>query len=45
MPDTTTDRERSASPWRRLGWFALIWSASLVLWLAFSYGFKGVFGL
>jgi hypothetical protein len=45
MPATTTERGRSRSRWRRLGWFALIWCASLIAWLAFSYGFRGLLGL
>lgn len=44
MPDTTTEGQRATTTWRRVGWFALIWCASLVAWLAFSYGFKTLFG-
>jgi hypothetical protein len=40
MPGTTTKNRRAATAWRRLGWFA-----SLAAWLAFSYGFKALFGL
>jgi hypothetical protein len=45
MPGTTTKNRRAATAWRRLGWFAFIWFASLAAWLAFSYGFKALFGL
>lgn len=36
----TTDRELHSSVWRRLGWFALLWCASLAFWVALAYGVK-----
>jgi hypothetical protein len=49
MPATTTDadsdRGSEAGPprgWRRAGWFVLIWTGSLLGWLAFAYGLKWV---
>lgn len=40
----TTEREAHSSIWRRLGWFALLWSASLAFWLALAYGVKLLLG-
>jgi hypothetical protein len=40
----TTDREAQGSVWRRLGWFALIWCASLAFWLALAYALKLLLG-
>jgi hypothetical protein len=50
MPDTTTETGSAsggepASAWRRLGWFALIWTGSLFAWLVFAYGLKWVMRL
>lgn len=40
----TTDRVAHGSVWRRLGWFALIWCASLAFWLALAYVVKLLIG-
>ncbi len=50
MPDTTTESGPApggepASAWRRIGWFAAIWTASLLVWLAFAYGLKWIMRL
>jgi len=46
MPDITTEAERSpANGWRRVGWFVVLWSGSLMAWLAFAYFLKWVMGL
>ena len=50
MPDTTTESGPApggepAGVWRRIGWFAAIWTASLLVWLAFAYGLKWVMRL
>jgi hypothetical protein len=47
MPDITTEpaeprAEGSPSVWRRAGWFAVIWTGSLLAWLAFAYGLKWI---
>lgn len=40
----TTDREAHGRAWRRLGWFALLWCASLAFWVALAYGVKLLLG-
>ncbi len=50
MPDITTKPEDdSAVPrrksLRRLGWFVALYCASLLAWLLFSYGLRGLMGL
>ena len=40
----TTNREAHRSIWRRLGWFALIWCASLAFWGALAYAVKSLLG-
>ncbi len=51
MPDTTTESgpapggEPAGGVWRRIGWFAAIWTASLLAWLAFAYGLKWIMRL
>lgn len=40
----TTDRTAQGSTWRRLGWFALLWVASLAFWASLAYGVKLLLG-
>lgn len=44
MP-ATTDREAHRSVWFRLGWFAVLWCASLAFWLGLAYGVKLLLGI
>ncbi|MGB5211448.1 MAG: hypothetical protein WBN31_07960 [Gammaproteobacteria bacterium] len=46
----TADANRVAAPksrsvWQRLGWFALLWCASLGVWLLIAYGLRGLLAL
>jgi hypothetical protein len=43
MP-ATTNRGVDGSVWRRLGWFALIWCASLAFWAVLAYAVKLLLG-
>ncbi len=36
------ETEKAGSGWKRLGWFALIWVASLIVMLAFTYGLRAI---
>jgi hypothetical protein len=46
MPDITTEATDSGPRgWRRAGWFVVIWTGSLLAWLAFAYGLKWVMRL
>lgn len=40
----TTEREARGSVWRRLGWFAVLWCASLAFWVALAFGLKLLLG-
>ena len=40
----TTERKAHGSAWRRLGWFVLIWCASLAFWMGLAYGIKQLLG-
>jgi hypothetical protein len=49
MPDTIINAKSDAgaapadrSVWRRVGWFVLLWGASLGAWLLIAYGLRSL---
>jgi|GEM_PF-1136130 len=47
MPATNTEAARResrlrSSAWRRLGWFALLWTGSLGVWMLIAYGLRSL---
>jgi hypothetical protein len=43
MP-ATTESGRGDGPWRRIGWFAVLWIASLAFWVLVAYGIRLLIG-
>lgn len=44
MRDTTTESGRTGRTRKRLGWFILLWCASLAFWLLLAYGLRMLIG-
>ncbi len=44
MRATTTDTPQPHRTRKRLGWFVLLWCASLAFWGLLAYGLKGLIG-
>jgi len=40
----TTDAARRDGRWRRLGWFAALWAASLAFWVLLAFGIRSLIG-
>lgn len=44
MP-ATTEPDRRHGTWRRIGWFAVLWIASLAFWVMVAYGIRLMIGV
>lgn len=44
MRDTTTETDRPDRTRKRVGWFILLWCASLAFWVLLAYGLKMLLG-
>lgn len=43
MPATTESGRRDGA-WRRIGWFVVLWTASLAFWVLVAYGIRSLIG-
>jgi hypothetical protein len=43
MP-ATTESGRGDGAWKRIGWFAVLWIASLAFWVLVAYGIRLLIG-